>query len=78
MAQRTIDVGLTGPDIRATTAFNYSESHQLNETGQVLGYSSDSMAAARIWASTWLYYGAATIDVGLTGPEYTFNDGYQI
>ncbi len=39
---------------------------------------SATMAAPRILGhSAWLYDGATTLNIGLTGSEHTRNDGYQ-
>ena len=41
---------------------------QLNEAGQVLGYSNRyNGGSTSLGQSTWLYNGATTIDIGLTG-----------
>ncbi len=74
----TINVGLTGSEHTRNDGYKYSEAFDLNEAGQVIGYSyrynggSDDLGY-----SAWLYDGATTINIGLTGNEYTRNDGYK-
>ena len=51
---------------------------QLNEAGQVSGYSYRyNGGSTDLGHSAWLYDGATTIDIGLTGSEHTRNDGYK-
>ena len=55
-----------------------AESLELNEAGQVRGYASRYNGGdSDLGRSAWLFDGAATFDIGLTGAEHTRNDGYK-
>jgi hypothetical protein len=74
----TIDIGLTGSEYPRNDGYRDSRAYQMNEAGQVSGFSNRySGSGTDLGRSAWLYDGAATIDIGLTGSEYTRNDGYQ-
>jgi hypothetical protein len=74
----TIDIGLTGPEHARNDGYKVAYASQLNEAGQVLGYSWRYNGGSADWGlSAWLYNGATTIDVGLTGPEHTRSDGHK-
>jgi alpha-tubulin suppressor-like RCC1 family protein len=74
----TIDIGRTGPEYTRNDGYKYSYAGRLNEAGQVLGYSTRyNGGSTALGNSAWLYDGTTTIDIGLTGPEHTRNDGYQ-
>ncbi len=74
----TVDIGLTGAEHTRDDNYRYSVADDLNEVGQVRGYSlrynGDS---ANLGRSVWVYDGANTIDIGLAGAEHTRNDGYK-
>jgi len=74
----TIDIGLTGSEHTRNDGIKHSYAERMNEAGQVTGYSVRfDGGSADFGRSTWLYDGATTIDIGLTGPEHTRNDGYK-
>jgi hypothetical protein len=73
-----IKLGLTGPEHTRNDGYGYSTALQMNEAGQVRGYSSRySGGSTDLGQSAWLYNGTTTIDIGLIGPEHTRNDGYK-
>lgn len=65
----TFNIGLTDSEHTRAAGYKHSTAEQLNEAGQVVGYSWRTRGQ-----SAWLYDGATTIDIGLTGPEYTRDD----
>lgn len=67
----TINIGLTGPEHTRSDGNKYSSAIQLNEAGQVVGYSG---LADRSGYTSWLYNGSTTIEIGLTGIEPSPND----
>ena len=65
-------------NILATMDANTAIPKRLDEAGMVSGYSYRwSGGSTYLGRSAWLYNGATTIDVGLTGCQYTRNDGYK-
>ena len=74
----TIEVGLTGTEYTRNDGYKYSQAYRLNEAGQVSGSSQRyNGGSTDLGRSAWLYDGATTIEIGLTGTEYTRNDGYK-
>ena len=74
----TIDIGLTGAEHTRSDGYKYSDGLQLNEAGQVRGYSRRyNGGSTDLGQSAWLFDGTSTIDIGLTGAEHTRNDGYK-
>jgi len=74
----TIDIGLTGSEHTRSNGYKYSLGQQLNEAGQVIGYANRyNGGTTDLGRSAWLYNGAVTIDIGLTGSEHSRNDGYK-
>jgi hypothetical protein len=73
----TLDIGLTGPEYTRSDGYKYSWAYELNEAGQVHGFSDFFIGDARAGQTAWLYDGAKTISIGLTGPEHTASDGFQ-
>jgi hypothetical protein len=74
----TIDIGLTGSEHTRDDGYKYSLTSQMNETGQVTGYSQRYNCCVQDWGrSAWLYNGSTTIHIGLTGAEHTRYDGYK-
>jgi hypothetical protein len=74
----TIVIGLTGSEHTRSDGYKFSLTSQLNETGQVIGYSQRYNCCVQNWGrSAWLYDGATTIDIGLTGSEHTRSDGFK-
>ena len=74
----TIDIGLTGAEHTRNNGYKYSEDRHMNEAGQVFGVSYRYNGRnTELGRSVWLYDGATTIDIGLTGPEHTSSNGYK-
>jgi hypothetical protein len=74
----SVAIGLVGPEHTRNDGYRSSSLSGLNEGGQVIGYSARyNGGSASLGQSTWLYNGTTTIETGLTGPEYTRNDGYK-
>ncbi len=73
----TIDIGLTGPEYTRNDGYRFSFEGKLNEAGQVIGYSDRYNGGNQLGQTAWLYDGASTIPIGLTGTEHTRNDGYK-
>ena len=74
----TIEIGLAGSEHTRNDGYKQSTPHQLNEAGQVSGYSTRYNGGTYLGLSAWLYDGATTIHIGLTGSEHTRNDGYKL
>lgn len=82
---RTVGIGLTGVEYVAIGHYRVSEARQLNEAGQVIGYSnrynggipSTNQYLRPNARSAWLYDGSRTVNISLTGADYTRNDGHQ-
>jgi hypothetical protein len=73
----TVPIGFKGPEYTRADGFQGTAVIGLNETGQVAGYQSRFNGGSTSLATiAWLYDGTTTIDISLTGPEYTRNDGY--
>jgi hypothetical protein len=73
----TINIGLTGAEHTRNDGYKFSTSSQLNQAGQVTGYSERYSGASFLGRSAWLYDGTNTSDIGLTGTEHTGNDGLK-
>ncbi len=69
----TTNIGLTDAEhTKSTDGFRYSDTQELNNAGQVIGYANRYGAAgAGTGRSAWLYDGSSTVNVGLTGSEHT-------
>lgn len=63
----TIELGLTGSDYTDSNGFETSSVSALNNLGQVAG-TTNRLAGGQ---ATWIYNGASTLRVGLTGAEFT-------
>jgi hypothetical protein len=74
----TIDIGLTGGEHTRSDGYKSSLTEQLNEAGRVRGYSRRYNGNAELGVTSWLYNGATTIAIGLTGAEQTRDDGYNL
>ena len=71
-AQPRSTIGLTGSEHTRNDGYKHSDAQQLNEAGQVRGISDRyNGGSTYLGQSAWLYDGATTIDIGLTGGEYT-------
>jgi len=74
----TLDIGLTGSEHTSSNGFKSSEFQQMNEAGQVRGFSQRYIGGnTNLGRSAWLYDGANTLDIGLAGSVYTRSDGYE-
>jgi hypothetical protein len=75
---KTIDVGLTGPEHTRSDGYQENLAKQLNEVGHVVGHATRfNNGSSDLGRTAWLYNGTTTIELGLTGPEYTRSDGYK-
>jgi hypothetical protein len=74
----TVEIGLTGAGFTSSDGSENVQAYaRLNESGQTIGYSSRYSGVSRLGQSAWLYDGATTIEIGLTGAEYIRSDGYR-
>jgi hypothetical protein len=74
---RTLNIGLTGGEYTRNDGYHYSVASELNEAGQVVGYSTRYSGLLYMGQSAWLYDGSNTRNIGLTDSEHTRDDGYQ-
>ena len=73
-----IEIGLNGAEHTSNDGARISGVIDLNQPGQVRGYSYRyNGGSTDLGQSVWLYNGMTTVEIGLTGPEYTRSDGYQ-
>ena len=73
-----LNIGLTGSEHTRNDGYQFVIANQLNEAGQVRGYSQRyNGGAVNLGLSAWLYDGTTTLNIGLTGSEYTRSDGFQ-
>lgn len=76
---RSVNIGLTGVEHTGDDGSKTSRGWQLNESGQVIGVSfRNNGGSTNLGESAWLYNGSRTVNIGLTGPEHTRDDGYRI
>jgi hypothetical protein len=74
----TIKLGFWDAEHTRNDGYKSSVPLQLNEAGQVVGYSGRyNNGSVNLGLTAWLYDGATTIEIGLTGAEYTDEDGRQ-
>lgn len=74
----TIDIGLVGGEHTRDDGYKFSSTlGNLNEAGQVRGYSQRFDGASDLGQSAWFYDGSTTRDVGLVDSEHTRGDGYK-
>lgn len=73
----TVVIGLTGAEHTRSDGYRLSSVGRLNEAGQVYGTSYRFTGSPPYGRSAWFYNGTSTIDIGLTGPEHTKDDGYR-
>src|SRR5690349_556205 len=74
----TTEIGLSGIEHTRNDGYREALSSQLNEAGQVRGYSYRYNGSnVDMGLSAWLYNGATTINIGLVGIEHTRNDGFK-
>jgi hypothetical protein len=74
----TVHLGLTGAEHTQNDGYKNSSASQVNEAGQVVGFSTRYNSGISNGVSAWLYNGTTTVNIGLTGAEYTRNDGYKV
>jgi hypothetical protein len=78
----TQQIGLTGPGYSYNDGngiYQYSEPVDLNNAGQVIGTSARlTSAGGDLGQDTWLYNGTTTQQIGLTGGDYSYNNGSGI
>jgi hypothetical protein len=74
----SVNVGPTDLEHTRDDGYQYAIAVKLNEAGHVLGNASRyNGTATYLGTSAWLYDGASSINIGLTGVEHTRNDGFQ-
>ncbi len=73
----TLNIGLTDLEHTRDDGYQFSRGVDLNEAGQVIGYSDRFEGGPESGRTAWLYDGTTTINIGLTGSEYTRDDGLQ-
>lgn len=74
----TIKVGLRGTEHTRSDGYKFSRTIAMSKTGELLGYSERfNGGSADMGRSVWVFNGTDTINIGLTGVEYTRNDGRQ-
>jgi hypothetical protein len=74
----TRDIGLIGPEHTRNDGRKESFADDLSQTGKVIGHSYRfNGGSADLGQSAWLFNGATTLNIGLTSPSYTRNDGYK-
>jgi hypothetical protein len=74
----TIKLGLTGAEHTRSDGHQYNSAQQMNAAGQVMGVAGRyNGGTPGLGYSAWLYDGTTTIQLGLTSPVHTRNDGYQ-
>ncbi|MCA9223369.1 MAG: hypothetical protein KDA71_23800, partial [Planctomycetales bacterium] len=73
----TINIGLSDAEHTRNDGYQLSATlTQVNEAGQVAGYSRRYNGGAfDLGTSIWIYNGASTINIGLSDAEHTRNDG---
>ena len=73
----TLKIGLTGAEHTRSNGWKESYAHELTESGCVRGISFRYTGSSFMGVTAWFYDGSATLNIGLTGPEHTRNDGYR-
>lgn len=73
-------LGLTGSDYTSSaTGYQSSLVRQFNDQGQVAGSSRRILGTADGGHDTWFYDGSQSLQIGLTGSEYTrLSDSYRV
>jgi hypothetical protein len=71
-------LGLHDLEHTRSDGYESSTAEQLNQVGQVVGYSERyNGSAANVGQSVWYYNGASTSKIGFVDAEHTRNDGYK-
>jgi len=74
----TVNVGPTDAEHTGDDGYRYSSPRDLNEAGQVGGYSYRyNGGATGLGRTAWLYDGTTTVNVGLTDAMHTRDDGWR-
>jgi hypothetical protein len=71
-------LGLTDAEHTGDLGSRYSAVYSLNESSQIIGWSSRYFGGADAGQSTWFYDHGVTTRIGLTDAEHTGSDGYQL
>jgi Protein of unknown function (DUF3466) len=72
----TMNIGLIGPEYTRNDGYKLSGAY-MNDKGLVIGVSARyNGGSAELGTTAWLYDGATTIPIGLTGIEHTNANGY--
>src|SRR5262245_37183253 len=75
---RVLPLGLLGPENIRSDGFGYSEIWQINAKGQIVGESGQYVSGRTpVGKSLWIFDGTRTINIGLSGSDYTGSDGYS-
>jgi len=75
----TLNIGLTDPEHTKDNGYRYSTPWQLTESGLVMGCSwRYNGGGTHLGHTAWLYNGTTTLNIGLTDPEHTRNDGFRV
>lgn len=75
--EKTVRVGPTGSEFIRSDGYRSSSVSRLNDAGQIIGSSARFHGSTSLGNSAWRYDGGNIVQLGLTGPEHTRNDGYQ-
>ncbi len=73
----TVAIGLVGPGYEKADGTTTMGIGQANDAGQALGDSLRYSGSTDMGKSIWLFDGATTTEIGLTGANFTRDDGYQ-
>lgn len=74
----TLAIGFSGPEYTRNDGFKtIAASTRVNSAGQLAGYSLRFNGNVSLGRSAWLFDGATSVAVGLTGAAHTRNDGYK-
>jgi hypothetical protein len=72
----TIDISFTDSEHTRSDGYRYSQGNYLNEAGQVAGFSARYNGGSDSDQTAWLYDGANTVKIGLTG--YGINEALRM
>lgn len=73
----TFNIGPADSDHTRDDGYRFSRGVDLNEAGQVIGNSERYVGGPEVGSTAWMYDGTTLINIGLTSPEYTRDDGLQ-
>lgn len=73
----TRNIGLTGAQYTSTEGYRWSKAEHLNNAGQAVGFTARYDGSTDLGQAAWLYNGATSVEIGLTGAEFTGSNGYR-